>query len=106
MTFSWDMNPATLLIIAVQIVGFIVFVVRTHNRAAEADEAACKAQKRADEAVLNASAVGANLSLFREQVAADYVDRDALREIKRELIDAINRLGDRMDASMRTNGHK
>jgi hypothetical protein len=50
--------------------------------------------------------VGANLSLFREQVAADYVDRDALREIKRELIDAINRLGDRMDASMRTNGHK
>jgi hypothetical protein len=92
MTFSWDMNPATLLIIAVQIVGFIVFVVRTHNRAAEADAAA--------------SAVGANLSLFREQVAADYVDRDALREIKRELIDAINRLGDRMDASMRTNGHK
>jgi uncharacterized membrane protein len=106
MTFSWDMNPATLLIIAVQIVGFIVFVVRTHNRATEADEAACKAQKRADEAVLNTSAVAANLSLFREQVAAEYVDRDALREIKRELIDAINRLGDRMDASMRTNGHK
>ncbi len=106
MNFIWEMNPATLLLIIAQVVGFIVFIVRTHNKALDAHNAACKAQKRAEDAILNASAVGASLSLFREQVATEYVDREDLREIKRELIDAINRLGDRMDASMRTNGHK
>ena len=104
MNFSWDFNTATLSLIAIQIVGFVVYLVRTSNKAEAAHQAAQEAQESADKAHLNISAHQANLSLFREQVAANYVDRDALRDIKRELIDAINKLGDRMDQAI--NGHK
>jgi hypothetical protein len=104
MNVSWDFNTATLSLIAIQIVGFVVYLVRTSNKAEAAHQAAQDAQESADKAHLNISAHQANLSLFREQVAANYVDRDALRDIKRELIDAINKLGDRMDQSI--NGHK
>ncbi len=106
MSVSWDFNTATLTLIGLQVLGFVVFIVRTHNRANEAHEAAEKAQKRAEDANLGVTVNSANLAMFREQVASDYVDRDALRDIKRELIDAINRLGDRVDQSLRTNGHK
>jgi NACalpha-BTF3-like transcription factor len=119
---SWDLSPATILAIIVQVIGFTVFIVRSDNRAAvakdaaeqaikdaegarkHAQEVADKAHRRADEAHLSIGALNANLALFRVQVAENYVDREALREIKRELIDAINKLGDRMDQSI--NGHK
>jgi uncharacterized membrane protein len=100
MSVSWDFNTATLTLIGLQVIGFVVFIVRTHNKAIEAHETAEKAHKRADDAHLSVSAQAANLSLFREQVASNYVDREALREIKRELIDAINKLGDRFDQSI------
>ena len=105
-SISWDFGTATLSLIAIQIIGFIVFVVRTHTRANEAHEMAKEMQEELDKAKLSISALGANLSLHREQVAANYVDREAMRDIKRELIEAINKLGDRVDQSLRTNGHK
>jgi hypothetical protein len=100
MSVSWDFNTATLTLIGLQVIGFVVFIVRTHNKAMEAHETAERAQKRADDAHLSVSAQAASLSLFREQVASNYVDREDLREIKRELIDAINKLGDRFDQSI------
>ena len=124
MNIQWDLSPATILAIIIQVIGFTVFIVRADNKAAAAKEVAAKAIKeaeearqdaqgaadkayrRADEAHLSLGALNANLSLFREQVASNYVDREAIREIKRELIDAINKLGDRMDQSLKTNGHK
>ena len=106
MTASWDFNTATLSLITIQIIGFVVYLVRTANKADAAQMTANEAQESANKAHQNISAHQANLSLFREQVAANYVDRNELREIKRELIDAINKLGDRMDDTIRTNGHK
>ena len=124
MNIQWDLSPATILAIIIQVIGFTVFIVRADSKAAAAKEvaakaikeaeearqdaqgAADKAYKRADEAHLSLGALNSNLSLFREQVASNYVDREAIREIKRELIDAINKLGDRMDQSLKTNGHK
>ena len=121
---GWELNPATILAILVQIVGFTVFIVRADNKAAVAKDVAAKAlveaedarvhaeaiadraHKRADDAHLSVAALSANLSLFREQVAANYVDREALREIKQELLKAIEKLGDRMDESMKSSGHK
>lgn len=107
MTFSWDFNTATLIAIGIQVVALIVFLVRTHSKANAAQEAAEeakvaaeKAHKRADEAHLAVGVATAGLSLFREQVAANYVDREALREMEQRLTDAINRLGDRLDQSM------
>jgi len=107
MTFSWDFNTATLTLIALQIIGFVVFVTRTHGRAngaydkaEEACESAEKAHKRADEAHLAVAAYNAAHMLFREHVAQNYVDREALRETEQRLIDTINRIGDRIDKAL------
>ena len=105
-SISWDFGTATLSLIAIQIIGFIVFVVRVNSKADAALGEAKEAQEEANRAQMSAAAQSANLALFREQVAANYVDRESIREIKRELIDAINTLGDRLDLAMRSNGHK
>lgn len=87
MTFSWDFNVAALtgivaLIIAV--VGHIVYVtiylVKSNGRSSAAYKMAEKAHARADAAHIVISATNAALSMFREEVARDYIDRDALRE--------------------------
>lgn len=47
----------------------------------------------ASNASAKASAIGSDLAEHREHVAAEYVSRGTLKEV----IDAINRLGDRLD---------
>lgn len=98
--FSWDFNTATLSLIVLQIIAFVVFIIRTHGRANGAYELAEKAHKRADEAHIAVGAYNAAHMLFREHVAAEYVDREALREMENRLTSAIDRLGDRLDQSM------
>lgn len=97
MHFSWDFNTATLVLIVVQIVAFVVFIVRTHSVAQSASEMADKAHKRADDAHIAISAYHATLMLFKEHVASEYVDKSSLRDMEGRLVDAINRLGDRLD---------
>ena len=97
MHFSWDFNTATLLLVIVQIVAFVVFIVRTHGVAQAASEMADKAHKRADDAHIAIVAYNATLMMFKEHVAAEYVDKNSLRDMEGRLVDAINRLGDRLD---------
>lgn len=47
----------------------------------------------ASNASAKASALGGDLALHKEHVAAEYLSKDAMKEIT----DAINRLGDRLD---------
>jgi cbb3-type cytochrome oxidase subunit 3 len=106
-TFSWEINLGTLALLIFYAVGVVVFLVRTQNRANAAHEkaeeakgAAAQAHKRADDAHLAAGAYNAALALFREDVAREYVDREALREMEQRLTNAINRLGDRVDQAL------
>jgi len=97
MTFSWDFNTATLIAIGVQVVIVIVYLVKTNGKATSAYELADKADKKADEAHEKLSIVQASLGLHREQVAKEYVDRDALREMEDRLMDALSELRKRVD---------
>jgi hypothetical protein len=98
--FSWDLNTGTLVAIGVQIVVIIVFMVRTANRAQTAYEAAIEARRVADDAHDKIAAVTGLLALHREQVAREFVDKDALREMKNDLMDSINHLSDRIDEAL------
>src|SRR5687767_14520069 len=100
MTFSWDFNTATLVAILMQAVAGIVFLVRTENKARSAGSLARQAIKMASEAHEKVAIVQASLGLHREQVAREYIDRDALREMKDDLMASINRLSERIDEAL------
>ena len=97
MTFSWDLNTATLIAIGVQVVIVIVYLVKTNGKAISAYGLAAKAYKKADEAHEKISIVSASLGLHREQVAKEYIDRDALGEMEDRLMNAITELRKRVD---------
>lgn len=97
MTFSWDLNTATLIAIAVQIVFLIVYLVKTNGKAHAAYERAEKAEKLAAEAHEKVSLVQAGVAMLREQVAKDHPDHDMLGDMEARLTKEIHRLGDRLD---------
>lgn len=97
MTFTWDFNTATLLAIACQVVLIIVFMVRTANTAKSAMTLAKEAMTNANDAHKDIAVLHGLLSLHKETVAREFVDKEALREMKSELLDSINRLSDRID---------
>lgn len=97
MQFTWDFNTATLSFIIVQIAATIIWAVRTANTANGADKIARDARKLAQEAHEKIATLHGIVGLHKEAVARDYVDREAVREMKEDLMDAINRLSDRLD---------
>lgn len=90
MTFTWDFNTATLLAIATQIILSLTFIIRTASKAATAHDLAATTSERL-------AALSASFSLFREQVARDYVDNIELRAMKDELMGSLNRISERID---------
>jgi hypothetical protein len=97
MTFSWDFNTATLLAIVTQAVLVIIGLVRSDNRSKSAKELATDAKKRADEAHDKIAMQGETHALFREQVAREYVSREALREMEERLTHSIDGIRERLD---------
>ncbi len=90
MNFSAEVTLGFLLLLCSYLVIVTAFIVRTNGRANEAHDMAKDAQT-------GVSVQQAALSLFREQVATQYVDRQDLRDMESRLTDAINKLGDRLD---------
>jgi len=95
MTFTWDFNTATLMAIAGQVVLLIVFLIKTANTAKTAMQRAKDANDLAEDAHTKIALLTGQLSLHREQVARDYVDRDDLREIK-DMIEGLQRRIDKL----------
>lgn len=105
------METTTLIAIIGGILGIIVsagsvitFWMNFSNRITEAKAAADKANDIAQEAKKDAHDVAekiaiqsAAFSIYREQVAREYIHREVMREVEDRLTDAINRLGDRLD---------
>jgi hypothetical protein len=85
----------------------IMFWMRFENRMtiakAVADDAyqrAVEAKRQADDAHGRVTLLAAEFGLYRENVAREYIHREAMREIEDRLTAAIERLGDRLDTFM------
>jgi len=82
----------------------ISFWMRFSDRITEARAAADDASKSAESAKSDAhqaiekiGVLSAAFSLYREQVAREYIHREVMREVEDRLTQAIERLGDRLD---------
>lgn len=77
---------------------------RFSDRISKAESSANDAAKDATEAQLSARDANdkiaiqtAAFSLYREQIAREYIHREVMREVEDRLTQAIERLGDRLD---------
>lgn len=93
---SWE-HTGTVLAIVGQIVVIVAFIVRIEGRAKTAADTARDAHNMAKDAHEKIAIVQASLSLHREQVAREYIDRDAMREFKDEVMGGLKDLGRRID---------
>ncbi len=100
MTFTWDFNTATLLAILGQAVLLIWFMFTTSSTAKSAMKLAEDAKTKADEAHEKVAVLHGALHLHREQVAREFVDRDALRDMEARLTNRIESLGERIGEAM------
>lgn len=66
---------------------------------AEARKAQETAERALGEAQTAREKAAADLATFREHVAAHYVSTETLDKMETRVVDAINRLGDRLDAA-------
>ena len=85
----------------VGIVGFwLRFAVQIAHARAIADAAqkeASEAKTLADQAHTRITALDHAFGIYRERVATDYVSKEAMRELKTDLVDAIDAIGAKLD---------
>ena len=70
---------------------------------AKAETLAASATASAREAIEKAALLSAQFSLYREQIAREYIHREVMREVEDRLTQAIERLGDRLDRVLEHN---
>lgn len=97
MIFSWDFNTATLFGIVTQAVLLIIFLVRTDSRVRSAADMAREAKKIAVNAHEKIAIQSETHAIFREHIAAHYIDRDALREMEDRITGSIKEVRERLD---------
>lgn len=72
-------------------------ITKSEAAAKTATDVAQEAKKDAHEASEKNAILAASFSLYREQVAGNYIHREVMREVEERLTQAIDRLGDRLD---------
>lgn len=95
---------SVLISIGIFLVGFAGFVLRIAQRIGSAESKAETANTRADNAAIQVAAssirvetVARLLSEHKETAAREYVSYRSLENLENRLVDAITRLGDRID---------
>ena len=85
-------------------VAILTFWIRFSDRITKAEATADEALKAAEQSKRdhqeNADRLAiqtASFSLYREQIAREYIHREVMREVEERLTQAIERLGDRLD---------
>lgn len=96
MSFEWAMISAGCAAGGFAI-AFATFWMTFGSRLSKAEADATTAKASAYEAGERIITLGASFSLYREQVAREYIHREAMREVEDRLTQAIDRLGDRLD---------
>lgn len=81
----------------VAIIAVIGFWINLSDRITKAQTAADAAREEAKAARESAALISSAFSLYREQVASEYIHRETMREVENRLTQAIERLGDRFD---------
>lgn len=97
MTVDWQINGSVLIILGAHLIGVVVFLVRAADRSARAEIAAKDGEARLKQLEERIAIEAAALAHFREQVAREYVSREAMRELEERVVKAIDRVGDRLD---------
>ncbi len=87
-------------------ISFAVFWLTFGTRIGKAETEADAASSGAKNALDRVASLGASFSTYREQVARDYIHREAMREVEDRLTAAIDRLGDRLDRFIEAAVHK
>lgn len=83
--------------LAVACVVIVTFWINLYSRLTKAEADAEAAKKSAAEAHEKIALQAASFSLYREQVAREYIHREVMREVEDRLTAAIDRLGERLD---------
>lgn len=76
---------------------FATFWLTFGGRISTAELKASEADTSAKDAHEKLALLSASFSLYREQVAREYIHREVMREVEDRLTAAIERLGDRLD---------
>jgi hypothetical protein len=88
---------AIILASALPAMGIIGFWMKLSSRLTKAETVAVDARDDAKEANEKSTILSASFSLYREQIAREYIHREVMREVEERLTQAIDRLGDRLD---------
>ena len=95
------------------VISIVTFWTKYSDRITKADGAAKAASDLAQEAKKDAhdaseklALLSAAFSLYREQVAREYIHREVMREVEDRLTQAIDRLGVRLDRFTEAAMHK
>lgn len=91
---QWITFGAAMVVPSLAIIGFWMAI---SSRLTKAEVTAEDAKKDAEEASEKATILSAAFSLYREQIAREYIHREVMREVEDRLTAAIERLGDRLD---------
>ncbi|MCK1322164.1 hypothetical protein IVA94_14935 [Bradyrhizobium sp. 156] len=81
-------------------------VTKAEGAAKAANDLAAEAKKDAHEANEKVTLLSASFSIYREQVAREYIHREVMREVEDRLTQAIDRLGARLDRFTEATMHK
>jgi len=87
-------------------VSFAVFWLTFGARIGKVETEANAANTEAKNALERVARLGTSFSIYREQVARDYIHREVMREVEDRLTAAIDRLGDRLDRFVEAAVHK
>lgn len=98
---QWLTFSASLVVPFLAIIGFWMAI---SSRLTKAEVTAEDAKKDAEEANSKATLLSASFSLYREQIAREYIHREVMREVEDRLTQAIERLGDRLDRVLERSG--
>jgi hypothetical protein len=91
---QWALVIVGSIVPAITVIGFWM---NLSSRLTKAETVATDALADAKEANEKATLLSASFSLYREQIAREYIHREVMREVEDRLTQAIERLGDRLD---------
>jgi len=98
---QWATFAVALIVPGLAILGFWMTL---SSRLTKSEVMAEDAKKDAAEANEKATLLSASFSLYREQIAREYIHREVMREVEDRLTQAIERLGDRLDRVLERSG--
>jgi biopolymer transport protein ExbB/TolQ len=97
MDIDWQISGTVVVVLAAHLVAVVIFLTRAADRASRSELAVREVEKKLRHLEERIALEATALAYFREQVAREYVSREAMRELEERVVRAIDRVGDRLD---------